>query len=121
MPDGGKLTVGTRSADFDADEARAHLGASAGRYVEISVRDTGVGMSPQVKKQIFERFFTTKPTSVSAGLGIPAVRGIVSDLGGLIEVDSTEGLGTAFRIYLPAAGQAAGNLRPAAGPDWARG
>lgn len=121
MPDGGKLTVGTRSADFDADEARAHPGAGAGRYVEISVRDTGVGMSPEVKKQIFERFFTTKPTLVSAGLGLSTVRGIVSDLGGFIEVDSTEGVGTAFRIYLPAAGQPAGSLRPAGGPDGARG
>lgn len=102
MPDGGTLTIMTSSAEFDEDHARLRPGLSAGRYVELTVRDTGVGMSADVAERIFERFFTTKPPGTGTGLGLSTVHGLIAAAGGSIEVDTTEGLGTTFRIYLPA-------------------
>jgi PAS domain S-box-containing protein len=103
MAEGGTLTITTRPADFDADSTRVHPGTSPGRYVELAVTDTGIGMSTEVQARIFDRFFTTKPTGTGAGLGLSTVHGIVAGLGGIIEVDSEERKGTTFRIYLPTA------------------
>ena len=103
MPDGGKLTITTGPADFDGVRARLSPGSSPRRYVELAVADTGTGMSKQVRARIFERFFTTKPPGTGTGLGLSTVHGIIADAGGIIDVDSEEGHGTTFRIYLPAA------------------
>ena len=73
----------------------------AGEYFRMSVADRGQGMSPDVVKRIFEPFFTTKPPGKGTGLGLSQVYGFVKQSGGEIEVDSAEGAGTAFRIYLP--------------------
>jgi signal transduction histidine kinase len=100
MPDGGSLTVSTSPADCYAE--RFGAGAGQRRYVEITMRDTGIGMSPEVSAKIFERFFTTKPAGTGTGLGLSTAQGIVAATGGTIEVESAEGHGTAFRIYLPA-------------------
>jgi signal transduction histidine kinase len=105
MPDGGTLTIRTCPAHFHHDRARRPKGIGSGRYVELTVSDTGIGMSPEVRSRIFERFFTTKAEGTGAGLGLSTVHGIIADAGGVIEVDSREGEGTAFRIFLPAAGQ----------------
>ena len=102
MPDGGTVTVSTGIADFDEERAHLHPGTHPGRYVELLVQDTGTGMSPGVQARIFERFFTTKPAGMGTGLGLSTVHGIVTGLGGAIEVSSLEGHGTTFRIYLPA-------------------
>lgn len=91
MPDGGTLTISTNEV------------SRAGRYVELAVKDTGHGMSPKVRERIFERFFTTKPAGQGTGLGLSTVYGIIKDANGTIDVDSREGQGTTFRIYLPAA------------------
>ena len=99
MPDGGTLTISTRPVD--GREERSHPAAGPGHYVEIAVRDTGIGMSPQVSAQIFERFFTTK-AGRGTGLGLSTAHGIIADAGGTIDVESAEGQGTTFRIYLPA-------------------
>jgi signal transduction histidine kinase len=99
MPDGGKLIISTRPANFGGDRSRPHPGT---RFVELAVRDSGTGMSAEVRERIFERFFTTKAAGTGAGLGLFTVHGIISSLGGIIEVDSQQGLGTTFRIYLPA-------------------
>ena len=76
-------------------------GLAAGEYFRMSVADRGQGMSPDVVKRIFEPFFTTKPPGKGTGLGLSQVYGFVKQSGGEIEVDSAEGAGTRFRIYLP--------------------
>jgi signal transduction histidine kinase len=102
MPAGGTLTIRTSTADLSADGSRQHPGTEPGRYVELAVQDTGIGMTPDVRERIFERFFTTKP-GTGTGLGLSTVHGIIADAGGTIEADSIEGSGTTFHIYLPAA------------------
>jgi PAS domain S-box-containing protein len=79
-------------------------GVSEGCYVHLGVRDTGHGMSPEVMEKIFEPFFTTKPADKGTGLGLTFVRKIVCDYGGHIEVESQEGRGTTFHLYLPKSG-----------------
>ncbi len=101
MSDGGALTISTSPADFDTERRRVHPGISRERYVELAVTDTGIGMSAEVQARIFDRFFTTK--QAGTGLGLSTVHGIVAGLGGIIEVDSAEGTGTTFRIFLPTA------------------
>jgi two-component system cell cycle sensor histidine kinase/response regulator CckA len=103
MPGGGTVTIRTSPADFDPEFPRPHLGLSPGRYVELVVSDTGTGMSADISARIFERFFTTKPCGKGTGLGLSTVRGIIDEIGGAIEVDTKEGFGTTFHIYLPAA------------------
>ena len=105
MPGGGTLTISTRPADVGTDRASQHPGTRPGRYVELTVTDTGIGMSAEVQARIFSRFFTTKPAGT--GLGLTTVHGIIAGLGGIIEVESEEGKGTAFRILLPTAAQEA--------------
>jgi signal transduction histidine kinase len=102
MPDGGKLIISTRPAGFGPDRSRPQPGTRPGRFIELAVRDSGTGMSAPVREKIFERFFTTKAAGAGTGLGLFTVHGIITSLGGTIEVDSAEGLGTTFRIYLPA-------------------
>jgi signal transduction histidine kinase len=102
MPEGGTLTIRTRIADLSQGSAPSHLAIRRGRYVELAVSDTGIGMSADVRSRIFERFFTTKPPGKGTGLGLSTVHGIITDIGGAIEVDSKECHGTTFRVYLPA-------------------
>jgi len=90
MPRGGRLEVST-----------ANVQDAGGRSVLLSVRDTGCGMTPEVKAHLFEPFFTTKPKGKGTGLGLAVVHGIVSKHGGRIEVESEPGLGTTLRVYLP--------------------
>ena len=123
MPQGGRLTIETRNVDITTDDDAAISSEIApGAYVCLSVGDTGAGMSPQVRAQIFEPFFTTKALGKGAGLGLSTVYGIVKQSGGYIEVESAEGAGTTFRIYLPRTPKAAtpetsaSRARPAAGP-----
>jgi signal transduction histidine kinase len=114
MPGGGTLTISTRSAHRSAQTPHPLAGTSHTAYVELDVKDTGTGMSSDVKARIFERFFTTKSAEAGTGLGLSTVAGIVDDAGGSIEVDTREGHGTAFRIYLPAVSPA--DCEPRAAP-----
>jgi two-component system, cell cycle sensor histidine kinase and response regulator CckA len=102
MPDGGTLTIGTGQVALGSERNGPCPGTQPGNYVELTVKDTGNGMSPQVRERIFERFFTTKPVGQGTGLGLSTVCGIIMDAGGTIDVDSHEGQGTTFRICLPA-------------------
>jgi two-component system cell cycle sensor histidine kinase/response regulator CckA len=101
MPDGGTIRVRTRIATLQAEAARQRAGAVAGAYVVLSVEDTGVGMEESTRLRLFEPFFTTKPAGKGTGLGLATVYGIVTQADGLLEVDSTAGQGSTFRVLLP--------------------
>ena len=102
MPKGGKLTLGLRRVEFDAISLPAPPEATPGWFICLSVTDTGRGMKEATLKRIFEPFFTTKEPGKGTGLGLATVHGIVKQHQGWIEVESTVGAGSAFRVYLPA-------------------
>ena len=106
MPQGGTLTISTAEVTVDERFAKAHLGLKAGRYAELSMTDTGLGMTKEVQAHLFEPFFTTKPPGKGTGLGLAVVFGIVQQSGGHVVVDSEPGRGTSVRIYLPPCTQA---------------
>ena len=101
MPDGGRLSIGSDLADLDETAIAGFEQADPGRYVAISVTDTGTGIGDDVIAQIFEPFFTTKEEGEGTGLGLAMVYGMVQQSGGVITVDSEIGRGTVFTIYLP--------------------
>jgi two-component system cell cycle sensor histidine kinase/response regulator CckA len=101
MPDGGHLYLQTRNAVLSNDFVAPH-GVPAGRFVKITVRDTGVGMDERTLQRVFEPFFTTKEMGRGTGLGLASAYGVVRNHGGIIVASSKPGAGTIFEIYLPA-------------------
>lgn len=101
MEEGGQLILSTRDAEIDEPFAYRHPGSRVGRYVLLTVSDTGAGMSEETRQRIFEPFFTTKKDKKGTGLGLAMVYGIVKNHGGYIDVTSELGHGTTFSIYLP--------------------
>jgi len=101
MLNGGKLVIATGTAELDESYAQTHPGVIPGHYAMLSVSDTGVGMSDEVKARIFEAFFTTKPKGKGTGLGLITCQTIVQQSGGHIDVTSEAGKGTTFKIYFP--------------------
>ncbi|MEO7426423.1 MAG: PAS domain S-box protein [Fibrobacteria bacterium] len=101
MPGGGTLALETANVFTDANSMSHHFDAPPGPFVRLSVRDTGTGMSPEVKARIFEPFFTTKPIGQGTGLGLSSVYGIVKQSGGGITFESEPGIGTTFNVFFP--------------------
>jgi PAS domain S-box-containing protein len=88
--------------DADRNEVRVSVWTDGGGEMVLEVRDTGAGMSPEVLARVFDPFFTTRPVGSGSGLGLSICHGIVDSLGGRIEAESKPGLGSAFRVTLPA-------------------
>jgi len=101
MPRGGRLVMETGNALLSDSRDEGIRDAPPGEYVYLTVRDNGIGMPPETRKKIFEPFFTTKRDGKGTGLGLSSVYGIIKQSGGFITVRSSNGRGTAFRIYLP--------------------
>ena len=101
MPDGGRLSIETSNVSLRDEYLRNHMDAKQGKYVLLTVSDTGMGMKPEVVDRIFEPFFTTKADGEGTGLGLAMVHGIVSQHRGYIRCYSEPSRGTCFEIYLP--------------------
>ncbi len=101
MPNGGDLVIETANVHLDPDHSGRNDSGKSGPHVMILVRDTGCGMSEEVKSHLFEPFFTTKEGGKGTGLGLSTLYGIVKQSGGSIALESEEGRGTTFKIFLP--------------------
>lgn len=102
MPDGGVLTIETSAVEIGEKSVDSAPDLKPGRYVMVSVSDTGVGIAPEILDKIFEPFFTTKPIGQGTGLGLSMVYGFARQSGGQVRAHSAAGEGTSMKIYLPA-------------------
>jgi two-component system, cell cycle sensor histidine kinase and response regulator CckA len=97
-----RITITTENIEFDPDTSRLYLKAKPGRYIRLSITDTGVGMSHSLVERIFEPFYSTKKSKKNSGLGLSIIYGIVEKVNGFIDVESEPGTGATFKVYIPA-------------------
>lgn len=102
MPKGGQIAITTQCAEFGPADPGVDPNRQPGRFVCLGVADSGCGMDSATLKRVFEPFFTTKEAGKGTGLGLATVHGIVAQHKGWVEVESQVGVGTTFRVYLPA-------------------
>ena len=102
MPDGGKLTILTEIIQMNEEFKKEHGYGVSGKYVLLSVSDTGTGMEEEIKGKIYEPFFTTKELGKGSGLGLAVTYGIVKQHSGFIDAETAPGKGTTFKVYIPA-------------------
>ncbi|PAU65852.1 hypothetical protein BZL41_04940 [Pseudomonas sp. PIC25] len=101
MPEGGSVTLSTSNAHLDAAATEGCIGLEPGDYVQISLKDSGIGMPHAVLERVFDPFFTTKPASGDVGLGLSMIYGFVRQVRGHVRIDSELGRGTLVRLYFP--------------------
>ena len=116
MPSGGTIEIQTANVQADEETLDPPSGMKGGKYIRLSVSDTGVGMNPEVQERVFEPFFTTKEKGKGTGLGLSTVYGIIKQSGGDIWFSSEPGKGTIFEIYLPRVDEPLQESRKAACP-----
>lgn len=116
MPQGGQLVISAAVLDVDEAYAQDHAGAYPGRFACLTVSDTGCGMDEATLKRIYEPFFTTKEIGKGTGLGLATVYGVIQQHRGWIEVTSTPGKGTTFRVLLPLCAKHVGPVSPPSSP-----
>jgi len=102
MPGGGQMALAAENVLIDESYARMNIDSRPGRYVLITVADTGLGIRPEIIDRIFDPFFTTKGPELGTGLGLSTVIGILKGHGGFINVASQVGIGSEFKVYIPA-------------------
>ena len=101
MPNGGKLLIETATVDVDEETLAGQLGVKPGRYIMLSISDTGQGINAEVQSRLFEPYFTTKARDGAVGLSLATAYGFLRQSGGAIAVSSEPGKGTTARIYMP--------------------
>jgi PAS domain S-box-containing protein len=101
MPDGGRINISTELLEIDEPRAWTHGSIPVGRYVQLSITDTGKGMDAETRKRLFEPFYTTKGLGCGTGLGLSTVYGIIKQHSGEISVYSELNIGSSFRVYIP--------------------
>ena len=102
MPRGGRLTIAAENVNIDENYARMNIDAKPGSYALITVADTGVGIPTEIIDRVFDPFFTTKEFGSGTGLGLSTVMGIIKSHDGFISVSSVVGIGSEFKVYIPA-------------------
>jgi CheY-like chemotaxis protein len=101
MKKGGKIKISTEDIEVRDGDFESNIERRAGKYLKLSVGDTGTGISPEHIEKIFEPFFTTKKQGEGTGLGLSNVQGIIQQYSGFIDIESNMGYGTVFKVYLP--------------------